>query len=124
MEIIRNKKGLTIIEIVISFAIFSILIVVFLNVFLESLVITSRSGARSDSVAYVSSEIEKKLAYNEYPDNANLSVSTTPKAIIKYNPGTGQQKTENMNGQLVTATELNEKGQSIEVKVFIPEVTP
>ena len=115
-----NIKGLTLVEVVVSIAIFGIISVGLLSMLVEGLLITSRAGDRSESVMHVASEIEKKLADPSYTINAVLSEGS-PQATIYYNHGTINESTHNMDGKLITGNELNERGQEIEVTVFVPE---
>lgn len=119
----RNNKGMTLVELVVSIAIFGIISVGFLSIFLESLLIIERAGNRSESVAYVSSELERKLAGSDPVDAATLTI-TEPQAIITYNPGTVVESSNPVDGKLILGTELNQQGQEIEVTVYIPSVTP
>ena len=116
MKKIINKKGLTLVELILGIAIFGILSVGFLNVFFGSLLITTISGERTDTVANVSSEIEKKLSDHTYTSD---TIPTVPSQVtIKYNGGADQ---DIMDGELIQGTEVNENGQTIEITAFIPE---
>lgn len=121
MKAIKNHKGLTLVETIVSLAIFGIVSVGLLSIFTESLLITSRAGDRSESVMKVSTEIEKKLYNQDYSNNLILSEQTSHHAIIYYNYDTVPEEVE-INGSLIKGTEINERGQEIEIKAFIPKV--
>lgn len=123
MNILKTIKGLTLVEIVVSIAIFGIMAVVFLNVFLGSLVITTRAGARSDSVAAVSGEIEQKLAdfAANNTDPIYSTISTESKVVtIFYNNGASSTT---MGGVKISGIKTNDRGQTIEIQTFVPEAT-
>lgn len=119
MNILKTIKGLTLVEIVVSIAIFGVMAVVFLNVFLGSLVITTRAGSRSDSVAAVSGEIEQKLADFATNKDATYSMLSTEQKEVKiiYNNGTSYTI---MSGVNIIGNTTNEKGQTVEIITFVP----
>lgn len=121
MKKMKNNRGLTLIEVIASLAIFGIVSVGLLSIFTESLLITSRAGARSEAVMNISTEIENKLANPTYSSISVLNEDTTHQATIYYNYGTMSQSSNTMDGNLVTGNEINDRGQEVEVVVFIPE---
>ena len=79
---INTKKGFTIVEIIVAFTIFSIMMVAFLSLFLTSLKITLSAGDKDLTVAEVSGQIEKDIEKRQYIDTDNIN------AIVNFSGGT------------------------------------
>jgi prepilin-type N-terminal cleavage/methylation domain-containing protein len=118
MEKLECKKGMTLIEIVVSLAILGVLSVLFLNVFLGSILLTTRSGERADLVADVSSAIEQKAANHSFT-NAAITTSTSSVNVV-YNYGTAAESSSSMNGAFVNGSSTNSDGQQVQLEYFIP----
>jgi len=118
MKKLECRKGMTLIEIVVSLAILGVLAVLFLNVFLGSILLTSRSGERADMVADVSSAIEQKAAN---PLSTNAAITTTTSSVsILYNYGTAAESSSSMSGAFVNGSSSNSNGQQVQLEYFIP----
>lgn len=114
----KSTKGMTLVEIVISLAIFGVLSVIFLNIFLSSLTLTVRSGQRADMVSEISSSIEQRIADDSFTDSDITTVSTS--VAIIYNKDTASESSEAMEGVLVNGDLINDDGQLVQLKYFIP----
>ena len=113
-----NNKGMSLVEIIVSLAIFGVLSVLFLNVFLGGILLTVRSGDRAEMVAEAASSIEQKIADNTFTSPA-IKSSTPGSVNIIYNYGTGNQKSSVLDG-LKVETELDQGGQVVRMDYFIP----
>ena len=79
MKLNGKKKGMTLIEIIISMAILSILIIAFLNLFLTSFTLIKRSGDKTITSVAASTEMDKVLNNSSY-SSSNV-VKKTPTSI-------------------------------------------
>jgi len=70
-KFLRNLKGMTLIEIIVSLAILSIIIVPFLNMFVQSTVTTQKSGVILDAT-YVAQRVMEDI----YNDSLNVDGKT------------------------------------------------
>ena len=114
MKSINNKKGMTLVEIVVSLAIFGIMMVAFLNMFLTSYEITIRAGARSDTVAQISSEMENSLS-SFGGTGTDISIANE-EISIDYDDGQ-----ETIDTIKITGEATNDKNQSVELVYYLPE---
>lgn len=113
-----SNKGMTLVEIIVSLAIFGILSVLFLNVFLGGILLTVRSGDRTEMVAEAASSIESKIADNSFTSSAIKSSSPASVSII-YNYGTPSQQSSSLDG-LKIETEVAQDGQIVQIDYFVP----
>jgi prepilin-type N-terminal cleavage/methylation domain-containing protein len=77
-----SKSGFTLVEVIVSLAIFGILMVAFLSVFSSALVLTLRAGHNDQTVAEVSGEVDRSLAANtnvdpSIVDHTNATITVT-----------------------------------------------
>jgi len=114
MKSIRDKKGMTLVEIVISLAILGIMVVTFLSIFLGSYTITMRAESRSNTTALIAGEIDRQLAISTSP-----GVSTS-NAVIHYSGGV----TNTIAGKNINASVTNDKNQTILITYFAPDFVP
>lgn len=117
MKTFVDRKGMTLVEVIVSITIFSIMSVAFMNVFLGSYLITTRAGARTDSVAFISGEMDKTLAGLSYAAETTNITSAPGVVTIEYLDGS----IGNINGTGFVGNVLSTKGQTIEINYFLPE---
>lgn len=112
MNKLKFKEGMTLIEIIISLSIFAIFAVIFMNVFLSSIVITTKAGDRSDSVANIAAAIDNRIA-GYTSDSALLSTTSGPFYVtVNFSNGTSST----VSG--ITLKSVPE--QKAELKYFLP----
>lgn len=118
MKNIRNKKGMTLVEIAVSLAILGIMAVTFLSIFLGSYAITMRAELRSNTTALVAGEIDRQLASTTSPG------VSTGNAVIHYSGGVRNT----IAGKNINSSVTNDKNQTILITYFesdfVSEGTP
>ncbi|MBK5262543.1 MAG: type II secretion system protein [Peptostreptococcaceae bacterium] len=115
MKCIRDKKGMTLVEIVVSLAILGIMVVTFLSIFLGSYAITMRAESRSNTTALVAGEIDRQLASSTSP---GVSAGN---AVIHYVSG---GVTNTIAGKNINSSVTNDKNQTILITYFEPAFVP
>lgn len=120
MEVLRlklneKKKGMTLIEIIISMTIFGILAVAFLNLFFTSFIMIKRSGDRAINSVAASTEMDKVLNDSSY-SSSNVVKSTLIPITLTYQ----DNSIKNITGIPVTVTASDTKGQTVVIKEFLP----
>lgn len=61
LQILKSSRGFTLIEILVSLAIFGMMMVAFLSLFSSALYMTIRSGNRDKAVADAAGQVESKI---------------------------------------------------------------
>ncbi|MBU3216750.1 type II secretion system GspH family protein [Clostridium estertheticum] len=119
MKLNEKKKGMTLVEIIISMSIFGILVVVFLNLFLTSFIMIKRSGDRTITSVAASTEMDKVI---NNPLNYSSS-NVVKQAITSTNPITITYQDNSIKkiiGCQVMVTTADTKGHTIVIKGFLP----
>ena len=114
MKIISDKKGMTLVEIVVSIAILGVMAVTFLSIFLGSYNITMRAEARNNLTALVAGEIDSQLAIS------TSSGVSTGNAVITYSGGLSNS----ISGKNINASVTNDKNQTVIITYFKPDIVP
>ena len=110
LNILKSKKGMTLVEIIVSMTIFSIMVVAFLNLFFGSFLISLRAEARTNTVGEVAGAIENKIS-TLTPSGITTSVS------IQYHGG----YTNTANGTKISDSVTNSDDQTVTFTYFVPE---
>lgn len=108
---LKNKQGLTLVELIIALTIFSILMVAFLSLFMTSMKITIKAGDKDATVADVSGKLENDIGDRAY-DATKESL-----AIINFSGGT-----RNMITTKTTENGTTKDGTNVELDAYIPYV--
>jgi prepilin-type N-terminal cleavage/methylation domain-containing protein len=112
----KNNKGLTLIEIIITIAIISIMSIAILSIFNISIMNISKSGERTKRVLKVKEKVDEEIIRNK-EDTANKDkVKVTIKEIIKD---------KEVDGKIIEVRDddikkLNEKSFNIKITTFVP----
>lgn len=85
INIKKQNKGFTLVEILISISIFGILMVAFLSLFTSAYYMTIRAGDRDKTVAGISGKVENKIASSAYNDPEIAQSSAD--VILTYGDG-------------------------------------
>lgn len=110
MKQISNKKGLTLVEIIVSLAIFGLMAVLFLNVFLNSYKLTLRAEERTQAIGDASGQLQHVLATTK-------SAITNSAVTIQYNATT----TSIVPGETTQKSIVTDDNQTIVLEYFIPK---
>lgn len=102
----KQRKGLTLIEVIITIAIISIMAVVILSIFNTSIISIFKSGNRTDKVFEVKKEIDQKIIDNE-------SNTTGIDEVTVIIPGIGDKT---IKGTMIKNTEHND----LNITTFVP----
>lgn len=104
---IKNKKGLTLIEAVIAIGIIGIIAVSFLSMYTLGFSTISKSGSRSSALFTVQSKLEEKL---------NGTSGTTPTSLTIIVPNSSPIS---VSGNIITES-TTIKGQAVTITAFKP----
>lgn len=107
---IFDKRGFTLVEVIVSIAIFGIMAVLFLNVFFSSYYLTLRSEDRTQAVGIASGQLQNTLATTK-------SAITNSAVSIKYNAST----TRVVTGETTSKSITTENDQTVTLEYFIPK---
>lgn len=111
-----KKPGMTLIEILISMALFGILVAIFLNLFSGSLSMIIHSGERAKVKVSAASKMNNVLNDASYSNSSVIKTLAPTPITITYPDGS----TASVSGNQITVTETNSNGLSIQVKGFAP----
>lgn len=78
--IIKNRNGFTLVELLVAIALFGVLMVAFLSLFMTAFRMTLRAGDRDSTVANISGKVEQSMA--------GVAVSPQPSAAVTSIPST------------------------------------
>jgi prepilin-type N-terminal cleavage/methylation domain-containing protein len=119
MRIPRSEKGFTLVEIMVSLAIFGILMVAFLSIFSTALGLTLRAGHNDQTVAAVSGDIEKSMADDTYtaPD---ITLNPGQTATITYADGS----TNTVTVDETVGTDTTADGEQVTIKSYETAASP
>lgn len=78
----KNKKGLTLIEVILTIAIISIMAVTILGMFNTGIINIVKSGKRTDEVFEASKIIDEKIKINENITNGTDEVKITIPGVL------------------------------------------
>lgn len=109
----KKRKGVTLIEIIISLAIIGIIVIVILNMFNFSIANIFRSGIRTKSIAEVRDEIDEKISEIQGTTDGVETIDI----II---PGVGNKT---VKGTMITISGEDEEGNNefnLEITTFVP----
>jgi len=111
MTSIKSTRGMTLIELVIAFAILSVIVIVFLSLFTGSLIWILGAGDKGEALNLSQNDVESRIGREEAIDSLDLE--------LVFN---GQSYT--INGGLINSNEqIGEKNSQIEAFVpFLPTI--
>lgn len=107
----KTRKGLTLLEIIISIAILGIVTISALSIFDAGLVNVKRARTTMNNTNYVSSELDLMISDYNLIDGKSLTVEVTlPGSIYR-----------NVEGEILESNNTDENGNTLEIEAFIPE---
>ena len=115
MKLNGKKKGMTLIEIIISMAILSILIIAFLNLFLTSFTLIKRSGDKTITSVAASTEMDKVLNNSSY-SSSNVVKKTPTSITLTYK----DNSIKSITGTPVMVTTSDTTGRTVVLKEILP----
>ena len=115
MKLNGKKKGMTLIEIIISMAILSILIIAFLNLFLTSFTLIKRSGDKTITSVAASTEMDKVLNNSSY-SSSNVVKKTPTSITLTYK----DNSIKSITGTRVMVTTSDTTGRTVVLKEILP----
>ncbi len=116
LTVLKQKKGFTLVELLIAITIFGVLMVAFLYLFYSALHITLRAGDRDKSVAGLSGKVEKSMASEVYTD---AEVSKSPESVtIIFRPGSANPTSEPVDVERTTGKTHMKDGTEVKLDSY------
>lgn len=109
-RLIKQNKAFTLAEVLVSMAIFGILVIAFLSLFSSAYYMTLRAGDRDKTVNGISGKVENKIASSSYTD-PQITQST---ATVTLTYGNGATATFTVDQTTGTASMTDGTGVVIE----------
>ena len=112
-----NKKGFTLIELILSMAILGILLVAFMTVFNFSYFSIINAGNRTDA-AYVANGITDSLFSAPFNSEASIQTFLSGKGYGTESANVTAYVSKNVNYKVTNGVVLNVNGSTVEIAVF------
>ena len=110
-----KRKGLTLIELVISIAILGLISVTILNIFNSGLMNIIRAGDITELTSNAISDVDKKILTSVVGED-NVSENEIDISL----PGLSYSIPIRIKGKLITHETIDLKGNSVSIKTFVP----
>ncbi|MDR7871214.1 MAG: type II secretion system protein [Tissierellaceae bacterium] len=121
----KNRKGLTLIEVIVSMAIVGVIAVVILSIFSSGTKNIARAGHRTTNIYDANRIIDELIIKSENPytdwdaiesENENIVVNNMEYNVIL--PGIGEDI--KVSGKLLKVTSTDEENNTIIIETFVP----
>lgn len=112
-----NKKGFTLIELILSMAILGILLVAFMTVFNFSYFNIINAGSRTDAT-YVANGITDSLFSTPFNNEAAIQTFLSGKGYGTESATVTTYASKNVNYKVTNGVVLNVNGSTVEIAVF------
>jgi len=117
---LNKRSGFTLVELLVAVALFGILMVAFLSLFMSAFRLTLRAGDRDTTVAEITGKVEQSIAGVTVTPQPSAAVSISEKVdgTITFNPGKPEQTTEPIKVDIATGTAKMDDGTDVVITGF------